>query len=135
MAKMQYASSKPEVVLDLEDLVMHKDSNIPREILRNDPLIPSPPYAIYAAFVYEGTLYCIMKSPEGMYVASYQDGALHKELDLGCNYRSCRWSGFELRENNRPDNQAFLECKDERTGNHVILTVEGTDIHLWYLSA
>ncbi|MBO4565174.1 MAG: hypothetical protein J5720_07050 [Bacteroidaceae bacterium] len=133
MAKLQYASSKPEVVLDLEDLVMPKDTDIPRAILRTDPLIPSPPISIYAAFVHEDKPYLIMRSSDGLYVASFKDGALHKEMDLGCNYRSCRLSGFELRENNRPDNQAFLECKDESSGNSVILTVEGTCIHLWYL--
>ena len=78
-------------------------------------------------------LYCIVRSPGGMYIASYQDGALHKEMDLGFNYNTENWRGHLLRVNNHPDNQAFLQCEDVTTDNPVILTVEGSKIHIWYL--
>ena len=98
-----------------------------KEYLQNDPRT-----YICTAFIHDSTLYCIMKSPVGMYVASYQDGALHKEMDLGCNYNINRWKGIELRENNRPDNQVFLHCKDEQRDNPVIITVEGKKIRITY---
>ena len=101
---------------------------ITKEYLLNDPRT-----YICTAFTHDDKLYCIVRSPEGMYIASYQNGALHKEMDLGFNYNTENWRGHLLRVNNHPDNQAFLQCEDVTTDNPVILTVEGAKIHLWYL--
>lgn len=120
--------SMPQTILQLP-IPERGVIELTKEYLQNDPRT-----YICTAFTHDGTLYCIMKSPAGMYVASYQNGVLHKEMDLGCNYSINRWKGIELRENNRPDHQAFLHCKDEQTDNPAILTVEGTKVHLWYLS-
>jgi len=101
---------------------------ITKEYLLNDPRT-----YICTAFTHDDKLYCIVRSPEGMYIASYRDGALHKEMDLGCNYHTKNWRGHLLRVNNHPNNQAFLQCEDVTTDNPVILTVEGANIHIWYL--
>ena len=101
---------------------------ITKEYLLNDPRT-----YICTAFTHDDKLYCIVRSPEGMYIASYQDGALHKEMDLGFNYNTENWRGHLLRVNNHPDNQAFFQCEDVTTDNPVILTVEGSKIHVWYL--
>jgi hypothetical protein len=101
---------------------------ITKEYLLNDPRT-----YICTAFTHDDKLYCIVRSPEGMYIASYQDGALHKEMDLGFNYKTENWRGHLLRVNNHPDNQAVLQCEDVTTDNPVILTVEGSKIHIWYL--
>ena len=101
---------------------------ITKEYLLNDPRT-----YICTAFTHDDKLYCIVRSPEGMYIASYQDGALHKEMDLGFNYKTENWRGHLLRVNNHPDNQAVLQCEDVTTDNPVLLTVEGSKIHVWYL--
>ena len=101
---------------------------ITKEYLLNDPRT-----YICTAFTHDDKLYCIVRSPEGMYIASYQDGALHKEMDLGFNYNTENWRGHLLRVNNHPDNQAFFQCEDVTTDNPAILTVEGSNIHVWYL--
>ena len=101
---------------------------ITKEYLLNDPRT-----YICTAFTHDDKLYCIVRSPEGMYIASYQDGALHKEMDLGFNYNTENWRGHLLRVNNHPDNQAFFQCEDVTTDNPVLLTVEGSKIHVWYL--
>ena len=101
---------------------------ITKEYLLNDPRT-----YICTAFTHDDKLYCIVRSPEGMYIASYQDGALHKEMDLGFNYNTENWRGHLLRVNNHPDNQAVLQCEDVTTDNPVLLTVEGSKIHVWYL--
>ena len=101
---------------------------ITKEYLLNDPRT-----YICTAFTHDDKLYCIVRSPEGMYIASYRDGALHKEMDLGFNYKTENWRGHLLRVNNHPDNQAFLQCEDVTTDNPVLLTVEGSKIHVWYL--
>lgn len=101
---------------------------ITKEYLLNDPRT-----YICTAFTHDDKLYCIVRSPEGMYIASYQDGALHKEMDLGFNYNTENWRGHLLRVNNHPDNQAFFQCEDVTTDNPVLLTVEGANIHIWYL--
>jgi len=101
---------------------------ITKEFLLNDPRT-----YICTAFIHDDKFYCIMRSPEGLYIASYQDGVLHKEMDLGCNYNRRYWQGFQLQENNHPNNQAFFEFIDAKEDNPVILTVEGANIHIWYL--
>ena len=131
--KLPYTCPEPEVVMDLEDLVMPKGTNIPREILRNDPLIPSPPYTFCAAFVVEGKLFLLIESQTGLYVASYQGGELTKVQDIGCRAQHLRTNGYLLRENNHPDNQAFFQCEDVTTDNPVIVSVNGTNIRVTYI--
>jgi len=117
----------PQKVLQLK-LPESRIITITKEYLLNDPRT-----YICTAFIHDNKLYCIMRSPEGMYIASYRDGALHKEMDLGFNYNTENWRGHLLRVNNHPTNQAFLQCEDVTTDNPVILTVEGSNIHVWYL--
>jgi hypothetical protein len=101
---------------------------ITKEYLLNDPRT-----YICTAFTHDDKLYCIVRSPEGMYIASYQDGALHKEMDLGFNYNTENWRGHLLRVNNHPDNQAFFQCEDVTTDNPVIVSVNGTNIRVTYI--
>ena len=122
-----------------------EDYTLPQKVLQLTPpesrfieltkeyLLSDPRTYICTAFIHDNKLYCIMRSPEGMYIASYRDGALHKEMDLGCNYHTKNWRGHLLRVNNHPDNQAFFQCEDVTTDNPVLLTVEGSKIHVWYL--
>jgi hypothetical protein len=101
---------------------------ITKEYLLNDPRT-----YICTAFTHDDKLYCIVRSPEGMYIASYQDGALHKEMDLCFNYNTENWRGHLLRVNNHPDNQAFFQCEDVTTDNPVIVSVNGTNIRVTYI--
>lgn len=119
--------SMPQTILQLP-IPERGVIELTKEYLQNDPRT-----YICTAFTHDGTLYCIMRSPEGLYIASYQDGVLHKEMDLGCNYNRRYWQGFQLQENNHPNNQAFFEFIDAKEDNPVILTVEGANIHIWYL--
>lgn len=119
--------SMPQTILQLP-IPERGVIELTKEYLLNDPRT-----YICTAFTHGDKLYCIVRSPEGMYIASYRDGALHKEMDLGSNYHTVNWRGHLLKVNNHPDNQAFLQCEDVTTDNPVILTVEGSNIHVWYL--
>ena len=117
----------PQKVLQLT-LPESRIITITKEYLLNDPRT-----YICTAFTHNDILYCIVRSPEGMYIASYRDGALHKEMDLGCNYHTKNWRGHLLRVNNHPNNQAFLQCEDVTTDNPVIVSVNGTNIRVTYI--
>ena len=126
--KLPYTCPEPEVVMDLEELVMPKGTNIPREILRNDPLIPSPPYTFCAAFVVEGKLFLLIESQTGLYVASYQGRELTKVQDIGCRAQHLRTNGYLLRENNRQDNQAQIQVRFKKDDSVGIIDIKDYEI-------
>lgn len=94
-------------------------------------LIKTPEH-VYTSFMLKKRLYLIMKSAEGICLASYQDGSISKVMELGCNYTPYIYQSY-MRDCDSPKDHTLLMFIDRKTTNNAILTVEGTKMRLRYL--
>ena len=94
-------------------------------------LIKTPEH-VYTSFMLKKRLYLIMKSAEGICLASYQDGSINKVMELGCDYTPYIYQSY-MRDCDSPLEHTLLMFIDRKTTNNAILTVEGTKMRLRYL--
>ena len=94
-------------------------------------LIKTPEH-VYTSFMLKKRLYLIMKSAEGICLASYQDGSISKVMELGCNYTPYIYQSY-MRDCDSPKDHTLLLLTDRKAGKDAILTVEGTKMRLRYL--
>ena len=94
-------------------------------------LIKTPEH-VYTSFMLKKRLYLIMKSAEGICLASYQDGSISKVMDIDCNYTPYVYQNY-MRDCDSPKDHTLLLLTDRKAGKDAILTVEGSKIHIRYL--
>ena len=94
-------------------------------------LIKTPEH-VYTSFMLKKRLYLIMKSAEGICLASYQDGSISKVMELGCDYTPYIYQSY-MRDCDSPKDHTLLLLTDRKAGKDAILTVEGSKIHIRYL--
>lgn len=88
---------------------------------------------IYTSFMLKKQLYFIMESALGICIATYRDGTISKVMDIDCNYTPYVYQSY-MHDCDSPKEHTLLLLTDRKAGKDAILTVEGTNIYLRYIT-